>query len=187
MVTSPQPLDGKSTVAASLAINIAQGINEHVMLVDCDLRRPSMDRLLGLNAHEGVREYLETGTSVAPYLIKTPVKKLTLLPAGKPPSNPSELLSSEKMAMLVQELKSRYEDRYIIFDVPPSQFTAEVTFLAPMMDGVLLVVRSGKTVRDLLLKAAEDIGTHRILGVVFNASPSLPRTYRHYYRYYAKP
>lgn len=186
MVTSPQPLDGKTTVAAALAINIAQGINEHVMLVDCDLRRPSMHKLLGLNPHEGVREYLEAGTSVAPYLMKTPLKKLTLLPAGKPPSNPSELLSSEKMAMLVQELKSRYEDRYIIFDAPPSQFTAEVTFLAPMMDGVLLVIRSGKTVRELLLKAAENIGTHRILGVVFNASPSLPRTYRHYYQYYSK-
>ena len=185
MVTSPQPFDGKTTVAAALAINIAQGINEHVMLVDCDLRRPSMHKVLGLNPHQGVREYLETGTSIASYLMNTPVKKLTLLPAGKPPSNPSELLSSEKMAILVQELKGRYEDRYIIFDAPPSQFTAEVTFLAPMMDGVLLVIRSGKTVRELLLKAAEDIGIQRILGVVFNASPSLPRTYRHYYRYYS--
>ena len=187
MVTSPEPLDGKTTVAANLAINIAQGINEHVMLVDCDLRRPSMNKFFGLNAHEGIREYLETGTSVAPYLIKTPVKKLTLLTAGKPPSNPSELLSSKKMRTLVEELKARYEDRYIIFDVPPSEFNAEVTFLAPMMDTVLLVVRSGKTDRDLLLKTVENIGAQRIFGIVFNASIELPKAYRHYCRYYAKP
>jgi capsular exopolysaccharide synthesis family protein len=187
MVTSPQPLDGKTTVAANLAINIAQSINEYVMLVDCDLRRPSMHNLLGLNGQEGIREYLEKGTSVAPYLMKTPLEKLTLLPAGKPPSNPSELLSSEKMRTLVEELKVRYEDRYIIFDVPPSEFTAEVTFLAPMMDTVLLVVRSGKTDRDLLVKTVENIGAQRILGIVFNASIELPKFYRHYYGCYAKP
>ena len=186
MVSSPQPLDGKTFVAANLAVAIAHGINEHVMLVDCDLRRPSMDRLLGLNARQGIREYLEKGSSVAPYLMKTPLKKLTLLPAGKPPSNPSELLSSEKMRLLVQELKNRYEDRYIIFDATPAQFTAETTFLASVVDGVLMVVRSGKTARDSILKAIKNIDRNKIVGVVFNASTESSKDYGYYYRYYRK-
>ena len=186
MVTSPQPLDGKTTVAVNLAISIAQGINEHVLVVDCDLRRPSLHTLLGLNAHEGIREYLEQGTSVAPYLVKTSVSKLTLLPAGKAPPNPSELLSSEKMRHLVEELKGRYEDRYIIFDATPAQFAAETTFLASMVDAVLLVVRSGRTGRDLVLDAIQNIDRNKIVGVVFNSTNETPRDYRYYYRYYQK-
>ncbi len=186
MVTSPQPLDGKTTVAANLAISIAQGIQEHVMLVDCDLRKPALDGLFGLNTDQGMREYLEKGTSVAPYLVKTPVDKLTLLPAGTPPPNPSELLSSEKMRLLVEELKDRYEDRYIIFDATPAQFAAETTFLTSMVDGVLLVVRSGKTARDSILKAIENIGRNKIVGMVFNASNESHKNYRYYYRYYQK-
>lgn len=186
MVTSPQPLDGKTTVAANLAINIARGINEHVMLVDCDLRQPSMGKLLGLHVHKGIREYLEKGTSVAPYLVKTPVEKLTLLPAGQPPSNPSELLSSEKMRLLVEELKQRYKDRYVIFDATPAQFTAETTFLASMVDSVLLVVRSAKTARASVLEAIESIGRKRIFGIVFNADTRLPKGYKNYYRYHRK-
>lgn len=186
MVTSPQPLDGKTMVAVNLAINIAQGINEYVMLVDCDLRRPSVYRFLGMNAHEGIREYLEEGTSVAPYLTKTSVEKLTLLPAGKPAPNPSELLSSEKMRHLVGELKDRYKDRYIIFDTTPAKFAAETTFLASMVDGVVLVVRSGKTADDMVLEAIENVGRDRIFGLVFNASSENPKDYRYYYRYYQK-
>ena len=186
MVTSPQPLDGKTTLAVNLAINIAQGINEYVMLVDCDLRRASVDRYLGLNAHKGIREYLEEGTSVAPYLARTFMEKLTVLPAGKPVPNPSELLSSEKMQLLVEELRGRYKDRYIIFDATPAQFAAETTFLASMVDGVLLVVRSGKTAENMLLEAVENIGRDRIFGLVFNASNESHKSYRYYYRYYQK-
>ena len=186
MVTSPQPMDGKTIVATNLAISIAQGINEYVLLVDCDLRRPSLEGILGLNAHEGISEYLEKGTSVGPYLVKTPLSKLTVLPAGKPSPNPSELLSSEKTRRLFEELRGRYEDRYIIFDATPAQFAAEATFMASMVDGVLLVVRSGKTPRDSVLEAIENIDRNKIIGVVFNASIKSPEDYRYYNRYYQK-
>jgi len=187
MITSPQPMDGKTCVAANLAISIAQGINEYVVLVDCDLRRPSMHKLFGLKPREGIREYLEAGTSVADYLIKTPFDKLTLLPSGKPPHNPSELLSSEKMHQLVQELKARYKDRYIIFDATPSQFSAEISFLTSMVDAVIVVVRAGKTTKQLLLDAIENIGKEKILGLVFNASTETLKEYGYYYKYYSKP
>jgi capsular exopolysaccharide synthesis family protein len=186
MVTSPQPQDGKSIVAANLAISIAQSINEHVLLMDCDLRRPSQHQLIDLQSHLGLREYLEDGDSVAPHLFKTPVRKLTLLPAGRPPPNPSELLGSEKMRLLIAELKTRYQDRYIILDATPAKFVAEAAFLAPDVDCVLLVVRSGKTSRESALEAIENIGREKILGVVFNASTEAQRKYEKFYRYYRK-
>lgn len=186
MVTSAQPMDGKTMVATNLAISIAQGIKEYVLLVDCDLRRPSIEKVLGLNAHEGISEYLEKGTSVGSYLVKTHLSKLVVLPAGKPSPNPSELLSSEKTRNLVEELRGRYEDRYIIFDATPAQFAAEATFLASIVDGVLLVVRSGKTTRDSVLEAIENIGRNKIIGVVFNGSSKSSEDYRYYHRYYRK-
>ncbi len=187
MITSPQPMDGKTMVSANLAISIAKGINEYVVLVDCDLRRPSLHKLLGLEPAQGIREYLEEGTSVADYMVKTPIEKLTLLPSGKPPENPSELLSSEKMHHLVRELKERYEDRYIIFDATPAQFSAETSFLASMVDAVILVVRAGETAKALLLDAVEVIGRDKILGLVFNASTETLKEYGYYYKYYSKP
>ena len=184
MVTSPQPMDGKTMVAANLAISIAQGINEYVLLVDCDLRRPSLHKILGLNAHTGINEYLEEGTSVGPYLVKTPLSKLTLLPACRPSPNPFELLSSEKTRRLVEELRGRYENRYIILDATPAQFAAETTFLASIVDGILLVVRSGKTTRDSVIEAIENLDRNKIVGVVFNASCRKARDYRYYHRQY---
>lgn len=184
MVTSAEPLDGKSLVSANLAVSIAQGINEYVMLVDCDLRAPSIHRMFNVAPSWGIQEYLKEGTSLAPFLVPTSLKKLTLLPGKGPCSNPAELLCSQKMRLLVDELKSRYEDRFIIFDCPPGQFTAETAFLARLMDGVILVVRYGKTPRHLLSETVENIGRERIFGFVFNASNERQKDYQYYYRYY---
>jgi exopolysaccharide/PEP-CTERM locus tyrosine autokinase len=186
MVTGAQPMDGKSLVSANLAVSIAQGINQYVLLVDCDLRRPSLHKSLGSQVKHGLREYLEGGSSIAPYLIKTPVKKLTLLPAGQPLASPSELLGSEKMQLLIQELKDRYSDRFVILDTPPAHFTAETSSLFSMMDGVLLVVRSGKTSREAVADVINNIGRDKIIGVVFNASQEVQKDYRYYYRYYQR-
>jgi exopolysaccharide/PEP-CTERM locus tyrosine autokinase len=186
MVTSAEPADGKSLVSVNLAVSIAQGMNHYVLLVDCDLRRPSLHKSFGLRAGHGLREYLEEGNSIAPYLLKTPVGKLTLLPAGQPSSSPSELLGSEKMQLLIRELKGRYPDRFIILDSPPAHFTAEASSLFSMMDGVLLVVRSGKTSREPVQDVIANIGREKILGVVFNSSKEVQRDYRYYYRYYKR-
>jgi capsular exopolysaccharide synthesis family protein len=183
LVTSPQPLDGKSLIAANLAVSIAQGLNDYVLLVDCDLRAPALHRVFNVNSPSGIHEYLKEGTYVAPFLVKTPLQKLTLLPGGNPPPNPAELLCSEKMRVLVQELRSRYEDRFIIFDSPPGRYAAETAFLARMMDGVLLVARYGKTPRHLITESIENIGRERVLGVVFNASCEGQKDYQYYYGY----
>jgi exopolysaccharide/PEP-CTERM locus tyrosine autokinase len=186
MVTSPQSLDGKSTVAANLAVTIAKSINEHVLLVDCDLRRPILHQFFGIPKSSGISDYLEKGTSVAPYFLKTEVNKLTLLPAGNPPPNPAELLSSDKMRELVEELRNRYQDRCIIFDSAPLGIAAETGFLSTMMDGVLLVIRYGRTSNKTIMKAVENVSPDKILGIVFNAHEERPRDYKHYYRYHRK-
>jgi len=186
MVTSAQPLDGKSVVASNLAVSIAQGINEFVLLMDCDLRTPSLHELWGLQGSQGIRDHLERGNSLGTLMLKTPVKKLTLLPAGRPPPNPSELLSSERMRLLIEEVKSRYPDRYIVIDTPPATFAAEGSFIADMVDGVLLVVRAGKTPRELIVEAVENIGRDKVLGIVFNANDEPKKDFKYYYQHYSK-
>jgi len=186
MVTGAEPKDGKSLVAANLAVSIAQGMNHYVLLVDCDLRRPSLHKTFGLQAQHGLRDYLEEGSAITPYLLKTAMRKLTLIPAGKPLASPSELLGSNKMQLLMQELIGRYQDRFIILDSPPAQFTAETSSLFSLMDGVLLVVRSGKTARGPVLDVIDNVGREKILGVVFNASKEVQRDYKYYYKYYKR-
>lgn len=168
MVTSPQAFDGKSVVAANLAVAISQGVNEPVVLVDCDLRCPSLGKLFGLDGSGGIREYFEKETALDPYLRKTPVRNLTLLSAGEPTTSPSRVLSSEKMRTLVAGLKDRCENGYIVFDASPAQFRPETAFLASMVDAVVLVVRARKTGKEHVLEAINNIGRNRVLGLVFD-------------------
>jgi len=168
MVTSPQAFDGKSVVAANLAVAISQGVNEPVVLVDCDLRCPSLGKLFGLDGSGGIREYFEKETALDPYLRKTPVRNLTLLSAGEPTTSPSRVLSSEKMRTLVAGLKDRCENGYIVFDASPAQFRPETAFLASMVDAVVLVVRARKTGKEDVLEAIDNIGLNRILGLVLD-------------------
>lgn len=168
LVTSAVPGEGKSFVSANLAVSIAQNIEEHVLLMDCDIRRPSQHRSFGFDDVPGLSEYLSRRIPLSSLLLKTQVKKLSLLPAGTPPHNPSELLSSEPMSALVEEVKARYPDRYIIIDSPPPKFTAETAALARQVDGIVLVVNSGKTPRGLVEELVETLGKEKILGIVMN-------------------
>jgi protein-tyrosine kinase len=186
MITSPQAFDGKSTVTANLAITIAQGTDTHVLLVDCDLRQPALHRLMGVSQDSGLREYLEDGTSVAPFLKKTFVDKLTLLQAGQSLPNPSELLGSNRMKQFVKEIKDRYPDRYVIFDTAPAALASEIGFLSTLMDGVLLVIRLGKTSRKITMQAIEHISRDKILGIIFNADNEPLQNYKYYSQYYQR-
>ncbi len=125
LVTSALPGEGKSFVAANLAVSIAQSIKEQVLLIDCDLRQPCLHTLFGFGHEPGLSEYLADGLPLTDLLLKTAVAKLTLLPSGKPAANPSELLSSERMFGLIKEVRQRYSDRYIVIDAPPINLTAE--------------------------------------------------------------
>ncbi len=172
MITSPSPGEGKSFVAANLAISIAQSIDEFVLLMDCDLRNPSIHSLFGFDGSQtkGLSEYLTSAEPLSGLLKKTIINKLTILPGGSIPQNPAELLSSEQMKRLLTEVKLRYADRYVIIDTPPPYITSETNAIARYVDGIIIVVRNGKT----RIKEVQDIidiyGIDHILGVIQNFS-----------------
>ena len=168
MITSATPKEGKSFITANLGISLAQGIDQHSLLVDCDLRRPSLAGLFGMKTGAGLVDYLQDEMQLADLICKTSLEKLSILPSGKPPLNPSELLSSTRMLALVEELSSRYEDRIIIFDTPPTLVAAETGVLAGQVDAVILVVRQGGAGRGEVQQLIDLIGTEQILGIVFN-------------------
>ncbi|MEJ2034329.1 MAG: exopolysaccharide biosynthesis protein, partial [Deltaproteobacteria bacterium] len=138
LVTSVAPNEGKGFIAANLAVTMAQGVEQHALLVDCDLRRPSLAALFGLTNEEGLADHLQDGADLSLLIRKTDIPKLSILPAGPPPDNPSELLDSEKMVMAIAELMSRYRDRFVIFDSPPMQAASETAVLAQHVDGIVL-------------------------------------------------
>ena len=183
MVTSAVPGEGKSFVAANLAISIAHSIQEHVLIIDSDMRMPSIHRQFGFDNVPGLSEYLANGTPLNTLLLKTKVDKLSILPAGKPPHNPSELLSSQRMSKLLEEVRERYSDRYIIIDSPPPKLTAEANAIARQVDGILLVVKYGSTPRDMVTDLIELLGKEKILGVVFNRVDMRSSNYFAYKRY----
>lgn len=168
LVTSSVPGEGKSFVSANLAVSIAQNIEEHVLLMDCDIRMPCLHRRFGFDEVPGLAEYLSGKKPLSSLILKTPVAKLSLLPGGVPPHNPSELLSSEQMGALVEEARHRYTDRYIIIDSPPPKYTAETSAIARYIDGILLVINSEKTPRGLVEELVNTLGKEKIIGVVMN-------------------
>lgn len=168
MVTSAMPGEGKSFVAANLSISLAQNIDDYVLLMDCDMRLPTIHKLFGFEEIPGLSSYLAGEASMSSLLVKTAIDKLTILPGGKPPHNPSELLSSHRMANLIDEVRSRYRDRYVVIDTPPPQLTAEANALAKRVDGIILVVKYGSTNRDFVRDLKDMFGAEKIIGVVFN-------------------
>jgi len=191
MVTSATTLEGKSFVAVNLAAGIANELHNHALLVDCDLRSPSLSKWFGIQEGRGLSDYLTGNGSSSEVILKTEVDKLSLLPAGKVPDNPTELIGSKKMEALVQELKLKQEGRYIIFDATPLLATTEPEVLAKWVDGIILVVRAGVTPRETIEQAVKSIGKEKIIGVVLNdldfRSPGLHQRYfgsdGYYYRY----
>jgi protein-tyrosine kinase len=168
LVTSMLPGEGKSFVAANLAISVARNINRHVLLIDCDLRNPTIHFRLGVGEARGLSAYLTRDDELEPYLFKTRVDKLTVLPAGDIPENPSELLSSERMISLLAQVKARYTDRLVILDSPPQKLSAEASVLAQYVDGVVLVVRYGSTPQDVAADFVRRLGRDKFIGCVLN-------------------
>lgn len=183
LVTSAMPDEGKSFVAANLAVSIALNINRYVLLIDCDLRKPDIHRKLGFGEVPGLSEYLTGRMELSSLLLRTGVEKLTLLPGGTPPPNPSELMSSEKMAKLLEEVKHRYDDRLIVIDSPPPGMASETGVVARQVDGILLVSRHRQTPREDLEQLIERMGAEKILGAVVNFSEARSSRYYRYHQY----
>jgi len=173
-VTSPTAGEGKSVVAANLAMAIAMELNQTVLLVDMDLRNPSISNYFGLNAQVGLKDYLSGDLKLSEVLINPGIKRLVILPGVGRAEDSAELLSSPKMASLVADIKSQYDSRVIIFDVPPVLQTDDVSLAASYFDSTLLVLEDGKNSESNITKSLQMLEGSHLLGTVVNKSASPP-------------
>ncbi len=191
MVTSAMKGEGKSFVAANLAAGISLDLHAYALLVDCDLRDSTLIKWFNLPNGKGLSDYLVGKGEVAQFILKTGIEKLSLLPGGSVQDNPAELIGSERMGSLVDELKSRYRDRFVILDSTPLLATTEPQVMAKLVDGILIVVRAGVTPRETVQQALQTIDREKIIGVVLNditfKAPGLYSRYfgsdGYYYKY----
>ena len=168
VVTSSVPGEGKSTTSGNLALSLAQSGNK-VLLVDCDMRKPSIHKKFKISNMSGTAELLlrkESFEDVA----NCYNENLTIITAGKIPPNPSEMLSSRAMTAFIKEMKKEF--KYIILDTPPLQAVTDAQVLSTKADGVLLVVRAGSTKRDAVLNSVDLIKKvkGKVIGMVLNGS-----------------
>jgi protein-tyrosine kinase len=179
-VTSPGPGEGKSLTTLNLAISMAMELDKTVLLVDADLRNPSLHRLLGFGKVPGLSDYLTAGTPINELLIHPAIPRLVILPAGKQITNSSEMMSSQRMAKLVQEMKTRYPSRYVLFDLPPLLNVADAAVFAPLVDAAILVVEEGVTQGEAAKRAAALLPTDKLIGTVLNKVKHMESNYGYY-------
>ena len=176
LITSPQKGEGKSVTAANLALTMAQELQRRVILVEADLRKPSLQNLFGLPPGPGLAEYLSGAVELKDVMRFLPDHNLTVIHAGSAPTNPAELLGSTAMRRLLDQLRTRY-DR-VLLDTPPVLPLADVAVLAPLVDGTLMVVRAGVTPKPAIENALRAFDSSRLLGVVLNES-GMEQDYRY--------
>ncbi len=168
MVTSAIAAEGKSITSLNLAISLAREFDHTVLLIDADLRRPSIHKYLDVDPGFGLADFLADGVDIGKTIINTGIGKLSVIPAGKVLQNPLEFFTSQKMQDMISEIKYRYPDRYIIIDTPPLLPFAETRSLSHLVDGVLFVIKEGLASQDSIKEALEALKDCNLLGVVFN-------------------
>lgn len=169
MVTSAMPGEGKTFSAVNLALSIATEMDQTVLLVDADVARPALPRTLGLPAGKGLLDALENKSfDLGRALIRTNVEKLTILPSGTQHAHATELLASDAMVRLLDEMANRYSDRIIIFDSPPLLVTTEARVLATHMGQILFIVRSESTLQSDVKRALVTIEACPVKMILLN-------------------
>ena len=183
MFTSPLPNEGKTLTTINLAIAISERVGQAVLVVDGDLRNPSIHRYLDLPSGPGLIDYLTSGYPIAESLVHPEgLANLVVLPAGKSTTQSVELLSSPLMVDLVRELKHFYPDRYVLFDLPPLLYADPLAF-APLVDGIILVVEAGSTPREEITRSLAMLKEFPVLGCVLNKITPMELFYDYYYKY----
>jgi protein-tyrosine kinase len=184
MITSALDQEGKTLCATNLAVALSMRIGAEVVLVDADLRHPSVGASFGLPSGPGLVDCLLGEARWQDCIVKTEYQRLSILPAGHSSSHAPELLGSERMATVLAELKEHFSTSYVVVDAPPLLLTADPMVIARQVDHILLVVRAGVTPRDAVMKAVHTIGSSRVFGVILN---DVTKTMSHYYYYYGRP
>lgn len=180
-VTSVIPNAGKTFISINLAIAMAMEGNQSVLVVDADLRRPSVGQYLGLQWEFGLVDCLEGEVPLEDALINPGIERLVILPGKSVSNSASELISSHKMVNLIEEIKSRYESRIIIFDIPPLFAADDALLFMPYIDAALLVVEDGKNTADELQHSMYILEQTNLLGLVVNKSRQPLTTYQYGY------
>jgi non-specific protein-tyrosine kinase len=165
-VTSAMVGEGKSTTSANLAVALAQSIGQRVVLIDCDLRRPALHRVFGCLIGPGLSDVLRETRAIDEAMRPLEGGQLSLLPSGSPPPNPTELLGSEAMDRLLDRLRGRFD--FVVMDVPPILPLADPFVLGCKADGIIMVVRAGRTPRDVVAMSLDNLPRDRVIGVILN-------------------
>jgi exopolysaccharide/PEP-CTERM locus tyrosine autokinase len=183
VVTSALPGEGKTYCAINLAMSISMEKDARALLVDADVARPSVLKVLGLQAERGLMDVLlDGGVELSDVIMRTNVPSLTLLPAGPASRHATELLASRSMSRLLEELANRYPDRIIVFDSPPLLLTTEASVLVSQMGQVVMVVEAETTSQTAVQAALQRIEHCRHVNLIYNKSRTVPGA--GYYGYY---
>jgi len=166
MITSAAPGEGKTLTSTNLALTLSQSYRRNVLLIDADLRRPSVHSVFDVPNVLGLSDGLKSEAEQKLSLIQVS-EHLTVLPAGRPDSDPMSGLTSDRMRRLVAEAAARFD--WVLIDTPPVGFLSDANLLAAMVDVTLFVVRAGKSPFRLIQRALDAVGRNRIIGVVLNA------------------
>jgi protein-tyrosine kinase len=183
LITSSAVDEGKSVVTANLALTLARRPHERVLLVEADLRRPTVSDLFSATPLRGITEWNENKISLEDSLYQIKDTSMWILAAGEPVDDPLPLLESHRFAKMIDTLAQSFD--WVLFDATPMFPMADATSLSRLSDGVLVVVREGFTRRKVLNKAIESIEKSKLLGVVFNQASMLNVDYSHYYGRYS--
>ncbi len=168
MITSPGESEGKTLTVINLALTFAKAFNQTVMLVDCDLKRQDVHRRLGIDSRMGLVDYLVDEKPLSDFIIWPGIDQMTVISGGRSVLNSAELLGSARMKAVVEDLKSRYEDRTILFDTPPVLVGADAMALAALVDCFALVVDAGRTGMREVKKALGMLPSEKFLGFIIN-------------------
>jgi capsular exopolysaccharide synthesis family protein len=182
-ITSSVSGEGKTLLAANLALTLSRSYMRQVLLIDADLRRPNLHRLFGIPSQEGIRTALDAVREGTPVSVQEVAPRLALLPAGKPVRDPISVLASDAMQRLMTAATSTFD--WVIVDTPPVGMLPDMSLLSTLSDAVLLVVEAGRVRYDLVQRTVESIGADRIFGVVLNKIPERDIVAAYGMHYYA--
>lgn len=182
LITSSHPAEGKTTIVANTAISLAQ-TGARVLVLDADMRRPRCHKILSVSNEVGLSTFLSRDIKLESVIQQHEIANLYVLPAGPVPPNPSELLSSIKLRILISELQGQFD--HIVIDSPPVIHVTDALIISPHVDGVVLVVKSGQTAREAVLRAKQaliDVNA-KLFGIVLNSIDLNTESYYYNYKY----
>jgi protein-tyrosine kinase len=181
MVTSVLPCEGKTLTSINLSLTFARAFDLTVLLVDCDFHRQDVHKYMGIESKLGLVDYFVDNVPLKDLIMWPSIDKMTVISGGRTIHETTELLTSPRMRSLVDELKSRYSDRYVIFDTTPVLMGADAIAFASMVDCIIMVIEAGKTSMEDIQKALELIPKEKFLGFVLNKDDTKVDTYASYY------